>query len=544
VWGPRSYSPVPDWITAYVPCTGYLCHCPELPVAFAEDADGQVWYLLGVAVQSEAGRPGPVDEITTATRDTIQELYQSWEGRWVLIGAGELHMDASGLLGCFYTRVEESGGEIDEMWVSSSAALLAEVSGADTTPVRNVSWGEGIDWYTPPRSRFESIRRLLPSQLLVLADGSVVPRRLVPELSETFEYDSILHKLREHLATVLRRASAATSGNLWLALTAGYDSRLLLAAARYADVPVKTYTLVWPGISQADLTVPRELARAVGFTHSFFSEGTFREELGAVYDQHTSGHNVDVERRWISHGLLDWSQKGDLIMRGGALAAGKANYWANFPREDSRATPPDVVTIVRGFGYEGTTEDQPLISALSEWIGWTHRTPHPEFDWRDRLYFEQRLGGWLSSIEQSLDLVDAAFLHPGNSGSYYAHLLQVPPQKRRTVQHHVDLIRSMAPELRAFPIIPFRGSGTKPPSAAELRKANETLVRRNSQLEKRNSQLKKRNSQLEERNSRLIARYSSRRYKLVDSLSEKVLQIPGAKKMVRRGRREGRPSQR
>jgi hypothetical protein len=507
-----------------------------------------VWYLLGLAIQSEAGRPDPVDEITTATHDTIQDLYQTWAGRWALIGAGELHMDASGLLGCFYTLVGYSGGATEELWVSSSAALLAEVSGADTTPVRNISHGEGFDWYTPPRSRFESIRRLLPSQLLVLADGNVLPRRLFPELSGTFAYDGILDRLRENLATVLRGASAAISGDLWLALSAGYDSRLLLAAARYAGVPVKTYTQVYPGISQADLTLPPELARAVGFTHSFISEGQFREELAAMHDRHTAGHSVDRDRRFISHGQFDWCRRDDVLLRGGALGAGKAVFWRKFPMEESRPTAPDVETIMRRSGYEGATEGHPLVSTLGEWIDWTHRTPHPELDWRDRLYLEQKLGGWLSSIEQGLDLIDAVSLQPANSGSYYAHVLQVPPEKRRTGQHHVDLIGSMAPELLEFPFSPFKGSGIKARTVGELSKENKTLARRNSQLERRNSQLEKRNSQLERRNSQLekrnsqlerrnsqlITRYSSRRYKLIDTLSERVLQIPGLRKLVRR----------
>ncbi len=538
--GPRSCSPVPSWTTTYIPRTGYLCHCPELTVASAEDADGQVWYLLGLAIQSEAGRPEPVDEITTATHDTIQDLYQTWAGRWVLIGAGELHMDSSGLLGCFYTLVGYSGGATEEHWVSSSAALLAEVSDIDRTPTRNILHGEGFDWYTPPRSRFESIRRLLPSQLLMLADGNILPRRLFPELSETFAYDDILERLRGNLATVLRGASA-TSGDLRLALSAGYDSRLLLAAARYAGVPVKTYTQVYPGISQADLTLPPELARAVGLTHSFYSEGTFREDLAAMYDRHTAGHSVDRDRHFISHGQFDWGRRGDtLLLRGGALGAGKAVFWRKFPREESRPTLPDVETMVRRFGYEGATEGHPLVSALGEWIDWTHRTPHPELDWRDRLYLEQKLGGWLSSIEQSLDLIDAVSLQPANSGSYYAHVLQVPPAKRCTGQHHVDLIGSMAPELLAFPFSPFKGSGIKDPTG-ELKKENRVLAKRNSQLEKRKSRLEKRksrlekrNSQLEKRNSKLIARYSSRRYKLVETLLEKVLQVPGVKKLVQR----------
>src|SRR5215208_5126239 len=347
VLGPRSCSPMPGWTTTYVPHAGYLSHCPELTVASAKDADGQVWHLLGLAVQTEAGRPDPVDEIRTATRGTIQDLYQTWAGRWALIGAGELHMDASGLLGCFYT-LRPSGGTAEELWVSSSAALLVDVSGVDGTPVRNLSFGEGIDWFPPPRSRFESIRRLIPSQILVLAHGDVIPRRLFPELPGTFVYDSTLDSLREYLTTALRRASAI-SGDLWLSLTAGYDSRLLLAAARYAGVSVKTYTQVYPGISQADLTLPPELARAVGVTHSFYSEGTFREEFATMFDEHTAGHSVEMDRRFISHGQFDWCQTGSLMLRGHGFEVGKCKYRKEFPGEKSRSTLPDVKTIMKGF---------------------------------------------------------------------------------------------------------------------------------------------------------------------------------------------------
>jgi hypothetical protein len=77
--------------------------------------------------------------------------------------------------------------------------------------------------------------------------------------------------------------------------------------------------------------------------------------------------------------------------------------------------------------------------------------------------------------------------------------------------------------------------------AGSLRTENEHLTKRNTELEERNSRLEERSSRLEERNSRLqerssqlIARYSRRRYKLVETLSERALQVPGVRKLVRR----------
>ncbi len=70
--------------------------------------------------------------------------------------------------------------------------------------------------------------------------------------------------------------------------------------------------------------------------------------------------------------------------------------------------------------------------------------------------------------------------------------------------------------------------------ADRSRTRQESLEASNSRLEERNSQLKNRNSRLKEHKSQLITRYSSRRYKLADTLSERVLQVPGIRKLVRR----------
>ena len=82
------------------------------------------------------------------------------------------------------------------------------------------------------------------------------------------------------------------------------------------------------------------------------------------------------------------------------------------------------------------------------------QTQHQDMDWRDRFYLEQRLAGWLSSEEQSLDLIDADKFYIANSHYYFAHMLRVPEEKRCVSQHHIDLIARMAPELIKFPFNP------------------------------------------------------------------------------------------
>lgn len=450
VIGPSPVRPASDWVTTHIPDTGYLSHSPELRVASATDADGRIWHVLGLVVQTDANKSDPVREVAGATHSTIEHVYQTWAGRWILIGNGELHMDAAGLLSCFYS-LKETGDGTRELWVSGSVALLADLLRIDISNDRQIRHGEvAIDWYPPPRSRYEAVRRLLPSQVLVLANGDLRPRRLFPEITTSLGYDDVLDTLQRYLTSALQEASKAAD-TLWLPLTAGYDSRLLLAAAHYAGVSVKTYTQGYKNIEPLDRDIPPKLAEAVGMSHSLYWDGAYNSAAADLWDRHTGHHCVAADRRFVSHGQFEWCKKGDIILRGGGFEVGRCSYRRRFPESRTGHLAPSAEVIVRGLGRKGLQGRESLVRAMQEWVDWTMRTPHEELSWWDRLYLEQRIGGWASLTEQSLDLLDGETYQASNSQFFYAHVLQIPAEKRCATQHHVDLIGRMAPELLAFP---------------------------------------------------------------------------------------------
>lgn len=69
----------------------------------------------GANVEDEAD---PLDGIAATLSDAVPDLYASWAGRWVLIGRDQVHMDAGGLLGCFYGKMPDN-----RIWASSSPGL-------------------------------------------------------------------------------------------------------------------------------------------------------------------------------------------------------------------------------------------------------------------------------------------------------------------------------------------------------------------------------------------------------------------------------------
>lgn len=253
VIGPEPFRARPDWRSLRLDSRTFVSHCPSLRNGEASDADGARWILLGLAVQTIAGAPDPLQGIAQAHSSEVPELCQAWSGRWLLVGAGRLHLDASGLLGCFYGR--DANGRA---WASSSPGILAELIAADGPPPvdpRELPYYYGVSWYPPPRSRLVGAQRLLPSQVLDVRDGTPGPRPLLPPIEPGRPYDETLELLQGALVEALRRLPA-TPQPLALALSAGLDSRVVLAAAERAAVPYVPFTRIAARMSPADRLIP------------------------------------------------------------------------------------------------------------------------------------------------------------------------------------------------------------------------------------------------------------------------------------------------
>jgi hypothetical protein len=433
-----------------------LSYCPTLPVTSVKDTEGRDWFLLGIAVQTNPARPDPVDEIALARTEGVPLCYHSWAGRWILIGNDELHLDASGFLGCYYLSPHLTGS--NGPFISSSESLLAELLGerAGVRDQRKLSYRVGIEWFPPPRSQYASISRLLLSQVLRLSDRTVRERRLFPQI-ENLAYEKVLDRLETLLLTFLRRMPAGNR-TTWVTLTGGYDSRVLLAAITKARMEVKTFTQDYRSIpvaneeksrsiTLADRLLPVKLARQVGIDHVWVTGAHFDRAKAQFFDTHSSNNVVDIQREFYVRDQWRFLQPGDLIVGGLCFEIGRCYFWKKL----GDAPLPSVAAIANGYHERS---DSSLCQGMREWLDWVEKTPHPDLDWRDRFYIEQRLGGWQSAREQSMDLVPAELLHPMNSHDAHALSLSVPVEKRATGRHQIDLVKRMAPQLLELPINP------------------------------------------------------------------------------------------
>jgi hypothetical protein len=448
VIGPDRFEAAPGWPSFRLDADTVISHCRELRVRTGIDRDGGRWALAGLAVATVGDAPDPVEQIALHPSDAVPDLRHDWAGRWLLIGNHQVHLDASGLLGCFY-GVDEHG----RTWGSSSPALIASAVTDGRAPAaldRELHYDRGLSWYLPPRSRFVGISRLLPSQLLDLDNGLPRARRLLPPINPDRGYEQSLQLLADALVTAMKRLPRG--GPVWIALTSGLDSRAVLAATVRAETPFVPFTYVSARTSPGDLMIPPRLARAVDAELRLIrvrrrvQRSLARQRVGPVMT-HCAGHVSRGDAEPLLHGFRD--RLLGVSAGGWAFGVGKATS-RDLPSviEDPAA---DAARIAARLGEPlGST----AVDELREWLQWVLETPEEHLDWRDRFYIEQRLAGWQSSKEQVHDMGPLERFPPVNAARCYGLMLEVDEAARAEQRHQVDLVRRLCPALAGFPANP------------------------------------------------------------------------------------------
>ena len=249
---------------------------PDLPVTTASEGRRSLT-LLGFLFDPSNPEAGDREIVSKLLRQLTEaspthsfvEATYDLGGRWILIAddgaAVRLFHDAMGMRTVFYTDRSRHA----ESWCASQPGLIAETLGLTPDPEAQAQFVQSSihrEWpeYIWPGDRclYAEVRHLLPNHLLDLTTGAC--RRYWPdrsigrmELAEGAEESSRL--LRQLVRAAAHRFPLA------LATTAGWDTRLILAASR--DVVGQMRFFTHRTANDADVTMaPRLLAR-FGLTH-------------------------------------------------------------------------------------------------------------------------------------------------------------------------------------------------------------------------------------------------------------------------------------
>jgi hypothetical protein len=402
--------------------------------------------LFGTAFDGEADK-GTVQEQLSNISDVAASTY-TWAGTWALFHNGQLFPDASGLRSIYYGRFN------GRLVASTSAGLLAAVLGAPRATSRQAGWG-GLSWYPPPRSAFRGIRKLLPDQLIDFRNEEVreYSRRSRRDFSRLSRVEKVAAAIRMY--TAVFKAAAGDFRSLSLALTAGTDSRTSLGLMMRANVKFRSFTIVDSFTDAADGSIPGELAARFGFEHRYVFRQRPKRAKRTEYDRHTGGLVRERDRMFYAAGQYDALQLGtrDAVVRSGCLELGRAYFHRAFPEECSGAVSAE--RILRSFkSLVGRSEAK---AAFRDWLRWVRAHPEP-MAFFDRFYRDQRLCGWVSAIEQSLEVMKFRSLQLFNMTALYDLLLSEPFAARSAAELQHEIIASCDQRLVEVPFNPRRDS--------------------------------------------------------------------------------------
>lgn len=436
----KNMSHLPEnWQTIQLGNGFQLCYQQELRIWHSDD--GRV-VLLGHAWQTDPCRGTPEDEIGSVVRggciihEDVYEVEKTWCGRYLLIVDDWIYLDSSGLLGVFYSNCH----------VSSSLHVLCGIEGREIIypPIEH---RKSPDFVPGAATCYDGVKRLLPSQIYNYVKGEVKIRPLLPDgIIHTDSDQSRISLFEKYFVHSLKNMQKHFEGiDLWLALTGGRDSRVTMASLERAGIPYHSFTLEHGYISAADRKIPFKITKKLKRPHLFISRADkkFSQKRYDDYKVHSSGMAVDEDWRHYA-----FSQYDDLLGSSGSdsvviLRSGVWESVCDFFRQFCKSD----YNLRELFPFNS------FVQSLDEWYSYVKADKNNEWMtiW-DRTYFDLRLGCWLSSVEQSCDIMDGmTFIQPCNSRIFISILLGFDRIDRIAKKHEEKMVSSLCPSIASIP---------------------------------------------------------------------------------------------
>lgn len=427
---------IPHMREILLSCGAYLYIGAGLNMRSMEDVLHRKYIVLGNAFCTDV--PDRNIEASVAEFDglDLNELVRGWTGRWLIVAQSEIQIDATGLMSAFYTTG-------DAWCISSSLALIASIEGK--TPKGKVS-DRGLTWQLLPRTLVDGVQALLCTQKMVISGKklSIVFNPWIENRKSLYTEEKV-KRISENLRIAIRNIEKYSGRDIWIALTAGKDSRLVLAAALAAGVSFSTYNAEHDNMSSADRSLPRKLARDFGFSHRFISLHQSDRTKIDEYERFTAGNSRGADEQFYARRQFEAIPKNAIVIRGGLFEAGQ-----RFARTTAGAELENFRSGIEAY-YRADLSSSNQSVAFAEWLRYVELNPIPFLDIRDRMYIEQRVGGWAAAIEQSLDLNDWISIQIANSRDLLSLLLCATDEERNGLMLSYDTISILKPELCRYP---------------------------------------------------------------------------------------------
>jgi len=458
ILGPYYIESLPAWKRFSIRNDICLTVHPDLPVCQVKQENKSIT-LLGYVLDPYNPQYYDLDILNVllnkfCLQDNLKSLIQhtyTYGGRWILIvddGTETiLFNDATGYRQVFYTDLSYRR----ELWCASQPGTIAEVLGLqpDREALEFIDlkkykhWGKKEYIFPGKCSLFKEIKRLLPNYYLDFRIGSshrYWPDRYLGNIS----LEECVSRSSDILRGLIK--SAFNRFELALSITAGRDTRLLLAVCREISDSLYIFTNIYWQLDEksADIMIPSLLLSRLGLRHNIIKCPTKMDhEFAEIYYRNVSAaHHVYGP---IAQGMYEHYPQNMICMKGNAIPIVKSNY----PKISNRKE-----VDVRILAKLHRVENSPFANRhYAEWLSDTSEIYNVNIF--DLFQWEIKEGSWQAMSQLEMDIAQEVFV-PFNCRSLLVDMLSVDEIHRRAPEYelHKTMIANLWPELLEVAINP------------------------------------------------------------------------------------------
>lgn len=410
---------------------GSDCHLsahPDLEVTHVGDDEASLT-LLGFALDPERPQDGNAEILRRIAESTDRHSAATRAagklgGRWVLVvhhaGRTVVLHDACAQRQVFFTASDYEG----PFMCASEPAVMAEKLGLVMNPEavdfirsRKVDDFE-IYWMPGDTTLYSEITALLPNHQLSLHDRKASrywPQARPPEVDQ----ESALHQSIGMLGGIME--SAARRFPLSIPMTAGWDSRLVLALNQSRASTLHTFTICYPGdtAKSRDIAVPQRLLGRLGVHHHLVP---YPETVDAAFKELVRRNNASANAAYSAdiQALHDRFPQDHVCVTGDVAEIVKRYFHGK--RLKPVTVTAEVLAELSRFGAHPFA-----LKAFSHWLEDAVRQP---LDVLDLFTWEQMAGRWQGKVRSEFDIVQESFA-PLNCRALLELMLGVDHRMRR-----------------------------------------------------------------------------------------------------------------
>lgn len=419
-------------------------HSDLLVVEILTSDSSLIGWLLGYPIDTNGLLLNKSIKISVSSKDIcdasqLESWLYSFGGRFLAIfltsNISRVYLDPLGSLSAVFCAPNQI--------VAASTALIpySEDSQDNYELINTLNIPQNDNWYPFGLTPRHSIERLLPNHFLDLNTWQLTRHWPVKEIASIQDED--IERSIEEIASIIKNNITALVKHspLYIALTAGRDSRMLLACAREHLDNIEFFTIKIPDAKGIiDCEIASKLAKKYKLNYRILEveEATASELNEWLY---RTGNCV-AGRTWKNVRTLKRlePQRGLLLGMGGEI--GRAIFWRASDTESTSITPEELLNILE------LPVSPYLKEKANQWM--VNLGTNNAFKVLDFLLIEQRLGCW-AGPQQYGHITSAFRVYPLCHRTIVEKMLSLPPAYKRSEMIANDLIKNLYPELLMLP---------------------------------------------------------------------------------------------